>query len=258
MRVPVMEGLIRRRILVNFRVDPALMQAQLPSPFRPKLQDGHAIAGICLIRLEELRPRGLPRLVGLTSENAAHRVAVVWRSETGEAREGVFISRRDSGSLLAHLAGGRLFPGEHNRARFRHWEEDDRVEIAMTSKDAQVAVRLRGSFGGQLPSTSCFASLSDASRFFEAGSLGYSVTREPGRLDGLRLETHGWRMEPLNVDDVYASYFGDEARFPRGTAVFDCALGMRNLRHEWHSVDELLVQTLGSHPRHRCQLSSSS
>jgi len=46
MRLPVIQGVIRRRILVNFRVDPGLMQAQLPPRFRPKLHQGHSIANL--------------------------------------------------------------------------------------------------------------------------------------------------------------------------------------------------------------------
>jgi len=37
-----------------------------------------------------------------------------------------------------------------------------------------------------LPSTSIFSSLAEASSFFESGSLGYSVTNDPDRLDGLK------------------------------------------------------------------------
>lgn len=37
MRLPVIQGIIRRRLLVNFRIDPAVMQAQLPPRFSPKL-----------------------------------------------------------------------------------------------------------------------------------------------------------------------------------------------------------------------------
>jgi hypothetical protein len=79
MRLPVIQGVIRRRLLVNFRVDPRVMQAQLPTRFRPKLHGAHAIAGICLIRLEAIRPRLVPKFLGLASENAAHRIAVRWR-----------------------------------------------------------------------------------------------------------------------------------------------------------------------------------
>jgi hypothetical protein len=238
-RLPVIQGIIRRRILVNFRVAPDVMQARLPARFRPKLQRGHAIAGICLIRLEAIRPRGLPGLLGVASENAAHRVAVVWDSDQGEPREGVFIPRRDTGSVLNRLAGGRVFPGEHHRARFEVREADDRLDLAMASLDGEVAVRLSGRYGGGLPPTSCFDSLSEASGFFEPGSLGYSVTKDPGRLDGIRLETQGWSVEALQVAEVSSSYFADPTRFPPGSTEFDCALAMRNLRHEWMSAEDL-------------------
>src|SRR5439155_19935523 len=102
-RIPRVRGIIRRRLLVNFRLDPDVAQRQLPAPFRPKLHDGRAVAGICLIRLEEIRPRRFPRLAGFSSENAAHRFAVTWSDEGGE-REGVYIPRRDSGSLMNQLA----------------------------------------------------------------------------------------------------------------------------------------------------------
>jgi len=48
MRLPVIQGIIRRRILANFRVDAQAMQREIPARFRPKLQNGLAIAGICL------------------------------------------------------------------------------------------------------------------------------------------------------------------------------------------------------------------
>ncbi len=240
MRLPAIQGVIRRRILVNFRVDPGVMQAQLPPRFRPKLHEGHAMAGICLIRLEAVRPRLVPQFLGLSSENAAHRIAVRWSVE-GEEKEGVFIPRRDTGSAMNYMAGGRLFPGEHHRARFAVRDGSGSIELVMHSNDREVSVRIRGRVGGELPSSSCFSSLPEASSFFEPGSLGYSVTSEAGRLDGIELRTHGWRVEPLQVDEVHSSYFADETRFPKGSVEFDCALVMRNLGHEWHSAEDLYV-----------------
>src|SRR5262245_38487671 len=118
MRLPGIHGLIKRRLLINYRVDPSVMRRQLPAPFRPKLHENSAIAGICLIRLEHIRPRPFPRALGLSSENAAHRIAVVWEDNTG-SHEGVYIPPRDTGSPLNHLSGGRLFPAEHPRAKSR-------------------------------------------------------------------------------------------------------------------------------------------
>src|SRR5262245_54798730 len=241
MRLPIIHGLIRRRILVNYRVAPEILGAQLPSPFRPKLWQGSDIAGLCLIRLEQIRPHLVPAILGFSSENAAHRIAVVWQEGTGEQKEGVFIPRRDTGSRLNRLAGGRVFPGEHHGARFRVQESQDSLDLAMESLDGAVTVRVRGAVGGDLPSTSCFGSLSDASAFFEGGSLGYSVTSSPERLDALELRTHGWRVEVLRVEEHYSSYFSDTSRFPDGSVAFDCALVMRNLAHEWHERESLHV-----------------
>lgn len=240
MRLPIIQGIIRRRILANFRVDPEIMQREIPSRFRPKLQNGFAIAGICLIRLEHIRPRSMPEIIGLKSENAAHRVAVIW-DEGGVAREGVFISRRDTSSQINHLLGGRIFPGEHHQASFSVTESDSRVSLAMKSDDTKVKVEIAGRIAQELPRTSIFSSLPDASSFFEGGSVGYSVTSDPGRLDGLKLETSQWLVEPLDVERIYSSYFSDETKFPRGTIEFDHALIMRNVEHEWHSADDLYV-----------------
>lgn len=88
------------------------MRQLLPAPFRPKLHGGYAIAGICLIRLEEIRPEWMPGNLGLSSENAAHRIAVEWEDEGGSLREGVYVPRRDTGSVMNHWAGGRLSAGD--------------------------------------------------------------------------------------------------------------------------------------------------
>jgi len=241
MKLPAIRGIIRRRILVNFRVDPEVMQAQLPGPFTPKLYAGFAIAGICLIRLEQIRPMFLPRFLGISSENAAHRVAVRWDDATGP-REGVYIPRRDTGSWLNHLAGGRLFPGEHHLAHFNVQAAGDAIDLEMESHDGAIALRLHATPATSLPESSGFATREDASAFFEGGSLGYSVTRDAHLFDGITLRTEQWSLEPLNVTDVYLSYFSDETKFPRGSVQFDCALLMRDLAHEWHPAPELSVE----------------
>src|SRR5262245_19118452 len=223
MRMPNLHGLIRRRILLNFRVDPAVIQRQLPDPFRPKLHGGYAVAGVCLIRLENIRPKLVPNVFGISSENAAHRIAVTWEDDDG-AHEGVYIPRRDTSSLINRLAGGRLFPGEHNGARFDVEESADHIHLRMESLDHTVKVELSATPSSQIPPDSCFDSIDEASSFFESGSLGYSATSKGSRLDGIELRTEHWNVEPLQVEQVYPSYFADGASFPKGSSTFDCAL----------------------------------
>lgn len=236
MALPTIVGTIERRILVNYRVEPEFVARMLPAPFRPQLVRGFAVAGICLIRLRHVRPRGWPACVGLTSENAAHRFAVQWEQD-GQLRTGVYVPRRDSSSRLNVLAGGRVFPGVHRRARFDVDETDRQFRIAINGGGLHVCVDSH--VAGELPTSSVFESLAVASAFFERGSLGYSATTTPGRFDGLELRTFDWSVEPLAVDAVASSMFDDERLFPRGSIAFDCALLMRNLRHEWHGRGHL-------------------
>ncbi|MEO7729415.1 MAG: DUF2071 domain-containing protein [Kofleriaceae bacterium] len=239
MRLPSISGTIRRRILVNFRVQPEVIQVLLPAPFRPKLHDGHAVAGICLIRLEDIRPWHLPAVLGVRSENAAHRIAVCWTGDDGAEHEGVYIPRRDTSSLFNHLVGGRLFPGHHHRARFQVRDDEQGIDFAMQARDGDVAVELRGRTADRLPATSRFGSLDEASAFFRQGSLGYSPSARGQRLDGLNLLTRSWSVEPLSLQHVYSSFFSDRARFPEGSIEFDCALVMRNIEHEWRTAAAL-------------------
>jgi hypothetical protein len=242
-RIPVLAGIIKRRLLVNFRADAEIVQRLLPFPFRPKLQNEHAVVGVCLIRLEHLRPAGLPWIPGFSSENAAHRIAVEWKDSQGVQKEGVFIPRRDTDALLNRLVGGRLFPGEHHPARFSIIERSSHIDFAMKSVDGSVCVNVAGHEADSLPASSCFASLERASEFFESGNLGYSVTRDGNRMDGLLLSTLDWRVRPLRVETVFSSFFADPKRFPEGSIEFDHALLMRDLRHEWHQADDLYTHS---------------
>ncbi|MFM9905214.1 MAG: DUF2071 domain-containing protein [Pyrinomonadaceae bacterium] len=235
MRLPTIQGVIKRRILVNFRADPETVQNILPAGFRPKLHKGQAIAGICLIRLEHTRPMHTPAFIGIKSENAAHRIAVEW-DEAGSTREGVFIPRRDTDSTLNAFAGGRLFPGEHNLAEFNISEDDKGVDLSMRSKDGGVTIDVKSRFSNHMPAGSIFESLDESSKFFEAGSLGYSVTRDGKYLDGITLKTKEWVVKPLAVDGVTSSFYNDKEIFPESTIKFDHALIMQNVEHEWHSA----------------------
>src|SRR5690606_37083834 len=136
MKIPVISGVIDRRILVNFRVDPRVLEKQLPRPFRPKVLRGQGMAGVCLIRLKQLRPSFLPGICGISSENAAHRIAVEWEQD-GERREGVYIPRRDTSSRLSTLAGGRLFPGAYHHGRFQVEEQGDYYALTLESDDGE-------------------------------------------------------------------------------------------------------------------------
>jgi hypothetical protein len=235
MKLPVLHGIIDRRILVNFAADPEVAARLIPAPFQPKLYNGKAIVGICLIRLKQVRPKGFPGFIGISSENGAHRFAVEWE-ENGEIKEGVYIPRRDTSLRLNAWAGGRVFPGKHYLAKFEVKEGNGRYQVAFQSSD-NTHIAVDAVEAETLNADSVFGSLEDVSCFFEQGAVGYSPNGQ--KFEGMQLRTSSWKVQPLAVNSVRSSFFEDESAFPKGSVVFDNALLMKQLPHECHDMGSL-------------------
>lgn len=230
--MPTIRGVIDRRVLVNYRVEPAALERVLPEQFSPQTVNGHGVAGVCLVRFRDLRPKGLLAWLGVGSENAAHRIAVEWDAG-GERQAGVYVPRRDTDLPVNTLLGGRLFPGVHHCAAFDVREGGGRYDIGMHSEDGGTRVRVVGERAAALPADSVFDSLGAASRFFEQGPVGHSPNERTGEHETLELDTDEWAVEPLAVERVVPSYFES---FP-GDAAFDHALLMRDIAHECYEGD---------------------
>ncbi len=235
-----MDAMIERRLLINYRVDPDAVSALLPQPFRPQVVRGSAVAGVCLVRLGQLRPHPLPSWMGLRSENAAHRIAVEWDAPQGRLK-GVYISRRDSDSAVNVRIGGRFFPGRHYRAKFTVNETDETLNVTFGSLDGSTAVRVEARIASALEKSELFRDLDDASQFFQAGSAGYSDAADPKSVDGVRLLTDAWRIEPLDLDFASSTFFENNALFPAGSAELDCGLVMRSVPVCWKPLPPMRV-----------------
>ena len=232
MRTPAIRATMEHRVLVNYRVEPEALATVLPSPFRPAVVGGYGIGGVCLIRLGAVRPAGVPAALGISSENAAHRIAVEWDTADGPVT-GVYIPRRDTSSRLGALLGGRVFPGWQHRARFEVEEGDGRYRIGMVSHDGDVGVAVVAHRDDGVMPGSVFGSVAEASAFFRCAPCGYAATPTDGVFDGVVLSTEEWAIAPLHLDHVHSSFFDDPARFPPGTATADSAFLMAGLATTW-------------------------
>ena len=237
-----MVGVVERRLLVNYRADPEATARLVPAPLRPQQVNGWAVAGICLIRLGRLRPRHVPGVLGLRSENAAHRIAVEWDTPGGLAT-GVYIPRRDSGSRVNVGAGGRLFPGQHHRARFDTRETPGDLRVGFASTDGTTSARVHVGTVDRWTASRLFATLDEASTFFRHGAVGYSATSDGRCLDGLKLCSDAWRVEPVEIHAAESTFFDDPAHFPAGSVALDCALLMRNVPVTWEPLPPMPLPT---------------
>ena len=84
MRIPALRGIIDRRVLVNYRVNPDVLQAVLPPPFHPKLVRGF---GPQLTRSAHC----------IFHPGVGRAVAEFLRHETEAVRAGLSALWRDSG-----------------------------------------------------------------------------------------------------------------------------------------------------------------
>ncbi|MEY2507986.1 MAG: hypothetical protein QOH01_2315 [Verrucomicrobiota bacterium] len=238
MLLDTIHGIIDRRVLLNYHIDPEVLQQVLPPGFRPKVFRGKGIGGVCMIRFRELRPRKVPAWLGLGSENAAHRIAVEWDQDDG-TKEGVFIPRRDTNSTLNKLLGGTVFPGIFDKGSFVAHETVDEISVTIRRQDGSEEAHFKGRVGQALPDTSLFDTVEQAASFFSLGATGYSATREKGHYHGMELRSLDWSIDPMEVEAAHTSFFSDRARFPEGSVELDCALVMRGIEHEWHSRPDL-------------------
>ncbi|MFF1540640.1 DUF2071 domain-containing protein [Microbacterium sp. NPDC058269] len=221
-----LRGRMRRRLLLTYRVDPAVAREIIPAPFRPQLVDGSAVGGVCLIALTELRPGWVRPRWGITTENAAHRFAVEW-DEGGATRTGVYVIERHSSGVVPVIGGGRFFPGMQRRARFETEETDARFQVRMLASDASVSADVE--VVEEWEST-LFPTVDDASRFYRSGAVGWSPRRDGRGAEAVELSSTRWAVDAGRVNEIRSSFFDG---LPRGAAQIDSALVMRDVPVTW-------------------------
>lgn len=236
--LPLIQGIIARRMLLNFRADPEVVQRLLPSPLEVDRQSGYAVVGICLIRLEHLRPPGFPAALGFSCENMAHRVAIRYPGGSG-MREGVYIWRRETDKKLIEFAGGRIFPGVHHQASFQVEDNPDQLSMDVITNDGAAAVRFTARPDREWHPTAAFSTFEAVSEFFRKGDCGFSCSSTGDELEGLQLKTLQWNMTPMRIESQHCTFYSDPQRFPAGSIEFDSGLLMRGIPHEWHNLTDI-------------------
>jgi hypothetical protein len=173
--------------LINALVDPDEAARHLPPGLRPHTLDGGTVVGCCLLELEDLRPALAPSATGFTLRAAAHRISAEWAGATETRPEiGVYVPMRHTDSRLAVLAGGRVFPGVHERAQIGLDTSDTAIRWRVDAPDA-------ARFGLRVVASTC-APVSSPSE-----TIGYTcLTATLGLSPGLRGRIEGIRMEPAH------------------------------------------------------------
>jgi hypothetical protein len=237
MELPVLNGIIDRRILINYRIKPEVVKALLPPHLEPLVINGYASGGICLLRLKNIGVKYSPSFLRITSENAAHRFLVNIKKE-GRTTTGVYIPRRDTDSILNVVLAGKIFSWPHYSATFQVKEGNDRYSVSMKSKDGKTKLETVAHLTTDFPVKSMFDSIDHASCSFQNCPVGVSPSTNPNKFKTIQLKTKTWNVKPLEIQSLKSSFFEDKSLFPHDTIEFDNALLMEGIEHEWVGEDE--------------------
>ena len=232
MELPVLDGIIDRRILINYRIKSEVVKLLLPPHLDPLVINGYASGGICLLRLKNIGVKHSPSFLRINSENAAHRFLVTF-TRRGQLHKGVFIPRRDTDSLLNVLLGGKMFSWPHYSAAFEVEEETGRYAVSLRSKDGKIELETVSQLTTDFPTNSMFDSIGQASSCFENCPTGISPSTRAKKFKSIQLKTKTWDVKPLQVHSLKSSFFDNRSLFPHGTIEFDNALLMEGIEHEW-------------------------
>ena len=235
MKLPKLATTIERRIFLTYAVEPELIASQLPDGIKPKLFNGKASAGVCLIRMGNIRPAFVKPEVGITAENAGHRIAATYTNAAGEEVDGVYAPFRHTSSRLAVAMSGTLFPGIQRPATFTSLEANGNFKVNMNSKDTLVNVDVDLVDESEWKSE-LFPTFAEASEAYRNGKVALSPVGSKGNLktEPLKLEHVYWDIKPAHINYAFASSF---ALYPKESISLDHALVMQNVPAYWSNED---------------------
>lgn len=222
MMFPELVGNAQRQILVNYRTQPDFLFPHLPTGFAPLTHEGWGFAGIKLVSLKELRPKGWPRLLGMSVDFVSFRILAKWRTPENIVRSGSVELWRECSSKVALKTSQKYFDGRliHSTMFFR--DDAGLYRIVGSSEDAEY--EFEGRRADRLPRDSAFIRAADARDFFARESN--TVLKSESNDSLLQIEEHveDRELQPLAVHHCSNSWFDEENRFPLQFMRFDHAL----------------------------------
>ena len=217
---------IQKQILINYRVSPDALQNFLPESLQPFIYKNWAHAGICLLNTKKLNSDWLPNWIRNNSWYVAHYFIV-----SKDEQPACYIPRNDTSSFLNLLTGSRILAGSTKMAKIEVCDDQHQLNIQVKSKDKTFSIDYRGIRSQNLPDSSVFANLREATEFFNHEKCQYSHKLKSYSSKGPSTMDEDWNVTPLATSSSTSTLF--EAIFPAESYEFDHAICMENTQTDW-------------------------
>lgn len=205
-----MVGLLRNCWLFAYGTPVEEARRLLPASLEPVVYGGAAFWNVVVCRIEGMRPKGVPPIVGFDYWHVAYRLYVRFRTKTGEPIEGLYFLRSDCDSRLMAAAGNLVTDFNFNVARIRIDETAEATQLTVESPTAPVQVLLNGNVPSR-PADSVFKDGTAAAAALKYKPFGISILPD-GNANIVRIirEESAWVAHEQNVVSATWGYFHDK------------------------------------------------
>jgi len=197
-----MRGLVRRRFLINYPVEPALLEPFVPPGGELSLHQGKAWLSDCFVHISHMRPSVMPPGLGMSFHYLIHRTRARLPFPDGKKREAVLVLDPTIDSRLLKTFGSAMTGVPFKRRPIEFVTDGSAWRLGVRDgKELIYEAMIRGSsFGTDMPTNSPFADLSSADEFLLGVSYGGSWNKQAGTLKILA-ETHNpWQAKVGTCD----------------------------------------------------------
>ena len=229
------QTVFRRCLLVNFAVDPDELASVLPAHVEPDVVDGEAYLSVVVGEMENMRPAGVPRLLGFTYDQVVYRAVV----RCGDER-GVHFLRSDADSRTMTALGNLMSFFRFHRSDIVFRAHDGVLDLdVVTTSPVGADIHATYSIGSPaavLPPSSAFASLELAKTWLV--ELYAAFHHAPGNdwIDVVRIKRGDWDLRV--VTDERAIYDFMHAGHTFTKARLDSVFLVGDVPYHWYRLEK--------------------
>jgi hypothetical protein len=197
-----MIGRIGPCYLINYSVLAARVAHLLPPGLQLITHGDRAFLGVVLSRIDRMRPRHVPRALGMSYHHIAYRLYVKAELPDGSRISGLHFLRSDVDSRLMSLGGNVLTDFRFHPADITFGSDQMTVQSRDGCGDA--SVKIIGDCDDVLTSGSCFESMDECARVLTYQPNGLACDRNGLRVAQVIRDEARWRETPVRVEARFA------------------------------------------------------
>ncbi len=217
--------------VLTYAVPAAQLTALLPPPLLLDTWDQQPDLGyvaVALVQTEQLRPAGIPALLGRSFFLVGYRVFVRYIDARGRRLRGLYVLGSDTDSPVMSRLGGLMTHYGYRTIDARQTRGADHYQVS--SDAAQLHVDLQLDEHSSLPPGSPFATWKEARRF--AGPMPFTFSFDAARgqviiVEGVR---ENWKPQPVAVTAASVGFL-DEPAF--ANARLASAFWVQDIPYRW-------------------------